>query len=381
MHAQVLDMEFQKNAGIAIDQKKRTEHWKSAFQIWKVLLDDEGFWSRLTARIRDLDDPRLTTGTARRMRSSLPLALLLINAQLAVRAAEAGNGSETKSHLGVMEASGFGDPVMKEALLRAAQPLRDRIKTLCQTADKETNGRPEIGDGVTERLLAQTAPLLAALDLLLPAASPARDGTHDEVAITCLGCGIGFGNKTENWKKSVVLMEAILPVAAGAAARARIEENLRIFKSNREFGICFFCGDNDSEESHAIKTQMFGNVKRTPTGYNTTRITWNNRTITIPRCGRCEKAQDVTAGWTGAAVATSILTGIVSCSVVTNFPNGSPMDVLMLFSFSLGGSLLGGFLARRYFRKNIRPESHATQYPRIKELLKEGWQIGKEPVS
>jgi hypothetical protein len=380
MHTRALDTEFQRDAGGTVDAKDQAGLWRSAFQMWTVLLDDEGFWSRLTARIRDLDDPRLTTGTARRMRLSLPVALMQINAQLAVRAAEKGKAEEVKRHLAIMKGSGFKDSVVQEALRLAVMPVRDRIKTLCQAAEKETDAHPLTGDTVTERLLAQTAPLLAALDLMLPVGSPARAGTHDEVAIAALGCQVTFGNKTENWKKSVALLEAILPIAAGAAARARIEENLRIVRGNREYGICFFCRDNDSEEKHAIKRQMFGNVKRTPTGYNTTRITWNNRTITVPRCGRCKAAQAASAGWTGAAVATSILTGVVSCGVATNSPGGSPLDVLMLFSLSIGGSLLGSFLARRYFRKNIRPEGDANQFPRIKELLTEGWQLGEKPV-
>ncbi|MGQ9854213.1 MAG: hypothetical protein ACUVTG_12545 [Candidatus Oleimicrobiaceae bacterium] len=45
------------------------KHWEYAFGRWKVVLDHEPFWSRLTARIRALKDPRLTTGLARRSRA------------------------------------------------------------------------------------------------------------------------------------------------------------------------------------------------------------------------------------------------------------------------------------------------------------------------
>lgn len=380
MHAKALDGEFRARAGEEVDKKELDALWKSALQMWKILLDDEGFWSRFTARIRDLDDPRLTTGTARRLRASLPVALMQISAQLAVQAAEAGRTDDAARHVAIMHGSGLTDAAIQEALRLAIAPLRNRVKTLSKAAESETAAHPESGGVFIERLLAQAGPLLAALDLVLPAGSPARDGTHDEVAITGLGCQVDFGKKTENWKKSVVLLEALLKVAAGVAARNRVQENLTIVRSNRDYGICFFCKDNDSETQHSIKKEMFGNVKRTPTGYNSTRITWNNSTITIPRCGRCKKAQDATSTWTVAAVLTSVITGMVSCGVANNYENGTPANVLMLIAFAVGGSLLGYFLSKRYYRQGVPPASHANEYPRIKELRKEGWNFGSRPA-
>lgn len=384
MHARALDLELQDGNSGDIDPLKREELWESAYLRWVVLLDDEAFWSRLTARIRALDDPRLTTGTARRMRTSLPLALLLINAQLAMRSAEAGNAGDAKQHLGIMKASGFGETVMQEALRRAVQPIRDRIKTLCRAADKETDVHPERGDEVTEQLLAQTVPLLAILDLLLPAGSPPRDGAHDEVAVVGLRCQIGFGNKTRKWKKSVALLEALLPIAASTSARSRIEENLVIVRTNRELNACFFCGDGEANEKCGIEKKMFGNVTRTPKwgirGMGT-EISWHHRTITVPRCQNCKSAQSKTEGWIAAAVITSILTGMGSCGIASNLPDENGLAALMLFGFGIGGSLIGSLLARLYFCRNTRPSWQAKKYKEIQKLLKEGWQFGTKPVT
>lgn len=383
MHAKALDSEFP-NSGATADWSKRLELWKSAYQRWKILLDDEGFWSRLTSRIRELDDPRLTTGTARRMRSSLPLGLLLINAQLTVRAAEAGKAEDVKQHLAVMKASGFGEAVVQEALRRAVESIRDRIKTLCQAADKETDVHPEAGGTVVTRQLAETKPLLAILDLVLPAADPARIATHDEVAIMALRSQIAFGNKTEQWKKSFELLEAILLIAVSPSARSRIEENLRIVKRNRDSTLCFFCGENEGGKGLGIERKMFGDVNRNPTFKNgrfVTEMTWRKRTITVPRCPRCKAAQGKAAAWTALAIITSILTGIVSCAVAADQPDGDGIAALMLFAFSIVGSIVGSFLARNYYRKNIKPAGHANQYPEIKDQLKAGWQFGTEPVN
>jgi hypothetical protein len=381
MHTKALDLEFQKD-GAPIDVRKRAELWESAYKRWRVLLDDEGFWSRLTARIRDIDDPRLTTGTARRMKSSLPLALLMIHAQLVVRSAEAGNAGDAQWHLGVMKGAGFGDAVVQDALRQAVDPLRDRIKTSCQAADKETDPHPERGAEVAEQLLAQTGPLLAALDRVLPAGDPLRDGMHDEVAIIGLRCQIAFGNKTQNWKKSVALLEMILPIAVGAPARARIQENLQIVRANREFNLCFFCSDNNGDEKCGVDKKMYGDVKRTPTfiGYRMgTRITWNKRTVTVPRCRNCASAHHKSGSWGTAAWLTSLITGIASCNITHNLSPDNGSGLIMFLVFGIGGGLLGDFLAGRYFAKGILPKTHAMKSPRIQDLLKSGWHVGTGP--
>ena len=55
------------------DQKR--EYWEQAFFRWKILLNNDGLWSRLSNRVRELDDPRLTTGACRRLQDGLPIIL------------------------------------------------------------------------------------------------------------------------------------------------------------------------------------------------------------------------------------------------------------------------------------------------------------------
>lgn len=138
-HLKVLDLEQSPQDGEmgAKEVATREEMWRAAFRRWKILLNNEAFWSRLTARIQKLDDPRLTTGTARRIRESLPLALLQINSQMAVLAAQSGRTSEAKRQLAIMQASGLEGKAVRDSLHRVIEPLRERIKTLCKLADQE----------------------------------------------------------------------------------------------------------------------------------------------------------------------------------------------------------------------------------------------------
>jgi hypothetical protein len=81
--------------------------WTKSFRRWRSLADQKGFWNRLTARVRELDDPRLTPGVARRIRKNLPAALLSITAKLALTAIESDRGRRFQ------ETFSFGAPDAK----------------------------------------------------------------------------------------------------------------------------------------------------------------------------------------------------------------------------------------------------------------------------
>jgi hypothetical protein len=61
-HMAALDLEYQADQGRLADEdtRNRQTYWCLAYKRWKDLLSEEWFWGRLRARIRQLDDPRLT---------------------------------------------------------------------------------------------------------------------------------------------------------------------------------------------------------------------------------------------------------------------------------------------------------------------------------
>jgi hypothetical protein len=241
-HLTALDWEWSAASGPLTDEQKQEVQacWASAFRRWKLLLEHEAFWSRLTARIRELNDPRLTPGTARRIRGSLPLMLLLINARLAVHAAERGNAAESKRHLDVLfeviGLAGIQARVADEALRRALDPLRQRIKHMCKMAEADAEADPVHADQAARRLLKEAGALLATVDCVLAPGHSTREALHDEVALGVLACQISYGKKTEGWETSVELLKQALPLAVSESARRRIEDNLGIVRNNAELG-------------------------------------------------------------------------------------------------------------------------------------------------
>jgi hypothetical protein len=78
---------------------RRDKHWEVALRHWAVVVGDDAVWDRVASRIRELDDPRLTAGVARRLRRALPAALLTISIRLAVSSAKRGDSDGARRHM------------------------------------------------------------------------------------------------------------------------------------------------------------------------------------------------------------------------------------------------------------------------------------------
>jgi len=324
-----------------------------------------------------MDDPRLTPGGAQELRRSLPLALLSINAELAVQAAERGDTAEAKRHLGVMVAGGFDQAVVNEALRQATQPIRDRVKALCREVEPEANRDVAHSDQVVLRLVQQAQPMLAILDCLLSPGHATREGAHDEVALTGLRCQIAYGNKAENWKVSVQLLEMLLAIATSQSTRARIEENIKIVKGNlqyqEDYGTCWFCKRNPPVATAAAELKMHGNVKSFRVAYNTTRTTWQTLTLKVPRCATCKSAHSREKGF---ATVGALLGIVIDIILWASMPDAGGLWFFGLLGFGFGGAAVGRLLGKT---EGIQPEKHAKAHPRISKEQKQGWRLGAKP--
>ena len=391
-HTAALDLEHLSLSQPLSDGQRRQRDicWQQAFERWKVLLGHEGFWSRLTARIRELDDPRLPTGTARRIRASLPLALLLINAQLAVRAAERSEDSQARRQLALMQVvSGFGEPVADQALRRAVDPIRDRIKALCRGTEADANANHRQAGEVARRFLEQVGPLLGVLDCLLPPGNSTRDAMHDEIAVRALQTQITYANETRDWATSLDILERTRPIPATESVRKRIEENIEIVKGNLEHALCFFCKQQPAQDAAAVEVKMHGNVVRMPIPGGT-RVTWQQATVRVPRCSRCKSAHaEVTkrgsvAAGIGAAVGLVVgvigLIGIVSSRTKNAGCCGLGFLVAAVAIAASIANAIGQKVGQRRLPAGIKPESAKTDFPPLKELMKQGWHVGQKPA-
>jgi hypothetical protein len=380
-HAWALDLENKALLRSLSEQERqlRDKHWRVAFSRWRILLSHAPFWSRLAARIHQLDDPRLTTAAAEGMRESLPLALLSINAQLALRAAERNEVEESGRHRTMMLNSGFGQKIVDEAMSKVVREVRQRIKVLCRTSESQADRNPESANESTRNLVRDTKPLLKVLQCLLLPGHPVRDGAHDEVALCALACQIPFGNKTQNWEECMDLLNLAFPIVVSETARKRIEENAKIVQGNveykRDFETCWFCRVNQTSVPALVTVKMYGNVNHV---YG--QVRWQIRELKVPRCEDCKvahlKPREKTFRKFGVAA------GVLFYVLLSiRFPVLFAFFWILPFVLGAWGGAIGGFLARstQTQTRTIQPEKHATAHPLIKKAYADGWRVGAKP--
>jgi hypothetical protein len=381
-HALALDAELLA-AGAplpAAQQQRRDAYWPLALERWSRLFGQEPLWERLRGRVRELDDPRLTVEEVERLRATLPVAVLSIVGELAARAAEAGQLDDAGRLVKLIRESGFPADAVQEALGRAATPLRNRIFALCQAAEPEADADPAHADRVTERLAAQTKPLLEALDGLLSAGHPTREAVHDEVALRLLACQIPYGNQTKNWERSIALLQPAMAVVASASARGRIQTNLDTLQNNLTLGRCFFCGERPTYDPAELEVKMYGNVTRTPT-FQGTSVKWQQLTISVPRCQECKQAHGRTETLSTVGGLLGVALGFGACLLHPAAMNDKGCAFAIAdFILLLAGAGIGMMLARVGQPKGIKDQSRHVEFGPVKERLAQGWKVGTGPA-
>lgn len=394
-HAMALDHEHafsHKNLNES-ETVHRERLWKLVFPRWRAILGRDDFWGRLTMRVGEANDPRLTPELVRCLRQSLPLALLRINAQLAVRAAEGGSESEARRHVEIIRHSGFGREAIAEALRGAVTPARQRVKAICAAAEAEAEANPQQGGEAGRRLLEQTGSALRVLDVLLGSDHAVRNDAYDQTVQSVLRCQVVFANETEDWATSLEILQLAEPLASSPALRLRIAENIRIvqrnLKNKSDFGTCFYCQQRPPDEAASVKVDIYGNVQREPVFHPIfktlvgTRVSWQRGAIKIPRCAVCANTHSRMKGcfWFGIFLG-FLLGALALCFLISGCQPYHDMGAVAVI---VGVAAIGlAWFLGRWFAEVIRPpglkyESCKERRLFVNRLLPAGWHIGTGP--
>lgn len=234
-HLMALEWEnhFSKAGELTKENRHKTEKlWRSAFKRWEILAVDDLFWENVTARIKQLDDPRLTSGFARRMRATLPDALDKVNAELAVRYAESGRMDMAQVHVQFMQETNQGlDNVDKTAELVLA-PATTRLKQQIQRAEQRAAKNPTDAVNAARELLDHARHTLALFELFFGKESDARNELSDEVAGLCNQLPIIYHKATGDDKGCIDLLRAALQFATSIDLRRQNEKNIGTLTGN-----------------------------------------------------------------------------------------------------------------------------------------------------
>ena len=208
-------------------RQKIADYWKGAFKRWERLAIDDRFWDKVTALIRQLNEPdRLPTGFARRMRATLPEALDKINAELAVAFAESGKIELARLHIRFMRETNQGlDNVEKTAEL-VLTPASNRLKEQIKSARDRGEKNPPEAAKVALELFGQAGQTLTLFDLFFGKDNELRNDLFDEVASVCNRLQIVYYKETGDDKTCLEILKAILPFATSTDLRQVIEKDI-----------------------------------------------------------------------------------------------------------------------------------------------------------
>jgi hypothetical protein len=240
-HALALDIEHASNNGNAGDapadpkvQARRDKYWAVALEHWAAFAGNESGWSYILSRAEVLDDPRLTSGFVRRLRHSLPEAILSININLAVRAAKRGDVDEAKRHLLYVRNSGFDLHLAASLLEREASPLVEHVRRICDPVADRSKASPEAANQLAKSVLDDCQVLLTGIRAILGKEHHLRQTAFDLVASTVRGCMIDYGNATEDWSGCVPLLKQAATLALDSALQSRLQDDLNQVEENRK---------------------------------------------------------------------------------------------------------------------------------------------------
>ncbi len=232
--------------------------WKGAYREWQKLLDNENFWSQMTARIRDINNPRLTTGIARRIRYSLPKAVFQINAHLAKRAAERNDEVTCNYHIKLVNEFGFDKEVFNAVLREEVVSIRQRVKIICNSLKTNTCKNLEHADIRIWEFLLESKSLLKTIDQLLPKDDIVRDSVHDQIAKIAMDCVFDYAETTEDWKECVKLLSQIYDMAAAIPLHTHIKDNLdkaNFLAEQENESVAFKLAETEKKKSISYTTE------------------------------------------------------------------------------------------------------------------------------
>jgi hypothetical protein len=217
---------YQIAAGVDSDRAEEIlNYWEQALRRWRKITSNELVCDAVTARIRCIDDPRLTIGFGRRMTNSLPDALCKINAEAAIKFAEQGRLEWAKTHVNFMrEPHQEVDNFVNTAEL-ALTPARTRLKQQIARAQERAGKNESEALGAGRELLDHASQYNCLFELFF-----GKEGGHnelsDEIASVCQQLPLAYHKTTRDHRGVLTLYTATLPFAVSPDLKKELQSTI-----------------------------------------------------------------------------------------------------------------------------------------------------------
>lgn len=377
-HLLALEWEDKDSKGSPDDFQKRKGYWEDAVLLWAVVLDSGFFWDAVQSRAEALNDPRLTPQTVDIIQRELRGVLERICGALFAEHVEHQKLMLAKRQ--TEYAAGISGGPGAERILRGFfTKAEKKIRLLAEDALKTAKADPSKGAQEAKRILDGSAETLAAAKALLTEGGmeQLRRDMKDFIASSMNQCLIIFGNETKNWKSCLDILRLAYPIAESGAVKKHIQGNIEVVNANIEHDklvkTCWMCKTStDLGEPETIT--VFS-----PVEYGNWRDKLNSRghfrimEIKVPICKVCRAKHDNHITVCTCFVLIGIVIG-VSCGAIFGGGGGAIAGGVVAF-------VACGIIVWIYsWIRNAVTKWTPNSFPRVRELLKEGWSL-KDPNS
>ena len=212
------------------------KNWHSSFMLWEDLVDSEPLWDMVADRIRMLDDPRITTGFARRFRATLPDGIDKINAILATDFADCGKWDNATKHINYVKETHQGKYINNKILSNITEPYRTRVSSAIEKALPTAKKTPLQAAQAAKELLQAISEPLKIVEAFLSVEDHERIDLCDSVAEACLTCQVAYARESEDWSGSLEILNAALKYAASKETKERLLNNRSNVAVNMHIG-------------------------------------------------------------------------------------------------------------------------------------------------
>lgn len=265
---QLLD-QMKINAALLEDQewcefkRKICEYWEKSFAYWEEIVDNDEFWDQFVARLKAVDDPRLTTGLARRIREEFPVAFDNINAGLALAYARINKFEEAKRHVDYMVKTMSGLDDVDASFKIIFEPMERRVALLIARYDEKAKEDGKSAKDCADQLLSETEEIRRVVRALLKNGQRLRTKLLADIVSACNRYQVIYGNATKDWKGCAKILEKLKAMDKTDELARLIEKNAQVVQANikedKETRTCWCC-KKQMATRHTYTVPMYGNV-------------------------------------------------------------------------------------------------------------------------
>ena len=225
------------------ESKSRTEisdFWQEAYKYWKDLAVLSDFWSLLSNRIREVNDPRLSDAHVTTLRNSALSILGFSNAQQAVRLIENDDIQGSQELLQLIPSNRRNLP-RKNILKLATTTNRERLLAVESGVKRVSKDDPAHCDDEIESLITESVEELKVFSTLFSNTSTEFQTLRDGLIDTVFDALDTFFIKTEDYHRCIDLVKKIKQIPTNSKITEEIIARLEKytdFGDNRQFWHC-----------------------------------------------------------------------------------------------------------------------------------------------